>query len=345
MLCGGCAAKVGESALVRALERLGPTSHPAVILGLAQPDDAAAVETERGEIVAATVDGFRAFADDPYLVGRVAAVNAASDLWAKGATPRFALAQVTVPDGEPARAEETLYQVMAGARAALDADGVTLVGGHTTAGPELVAGFAVWGVAPSADALIRLGGLAAGDRLILTKPLGTGVLLQADMRGLARGAWVEATVASMLRSNGPAARAAAPLRPSAATDVTGFGLAGHLGSMLRASKCSALLDLDALCALPGALSLLSRGIRSTAHPENAKARRAMWMADEVAAHPALELLFDPQTSGGLLLGIPAERAEALLAAVRAAGDETAALIGVVAPPRADGALIEVAAKG
>src|SRR6266481_2052699 len=188
MLCGGCAAKVGESALTRALERLGPTSHPSVILGLTQPDDAAAVETERGEIVAATVDSFRAFADDPYLVGRVAAVNAISDLWAKGVAPRFALAQVTVPDDEPARAEETLYQVMAGARAALDA-----------------------------DALIRLGGLAPGDQLVLTKPLGTGVLLQADMRGMARGAWIEACCASMLRSNGPAARAAGPLRPSAAT--------------------------------------------------------------------------------------------------------------------------------
>jgi selenide,water dikinase len=345
MLCGGCAAKVGESALTRALERLGPTSHPAVILGLAQPDDAAAVETERGEIVAATIDGFRAFVDDPYLVGRVAAVNAVSDLWAKGATPRFALAQVTVPDEEPARVEETLFQVMAGARAALDVDGVTLVGGHTTTGPELVAGFAVWGVVPSADALIRLGGLAAGDRLILTKPLGTGVVLQADMRGLARGAWVEAAVASMLRSNGPAARAAVPLGPSAATDVTGFGLAGHLGSMLRASKFSARLDLDALPALPGALALLGRGIRSTAHPENAKARRAMWVPDAATAHPALDLLFDPQTSGGLLLGIAAERAETLLAALRAAGDAPAAVIGVVAPPRADGALIEVAPTG
>ena len=345
MLCGGCAAKVGESALIRALERLGPTSHPAVILGLAQPDDAAAVETERGEIVAATIDGFRAFADDPYLVGRVAAVNAVSDLWAKGATPRFALAQVTVPDEEPARAEETLFQVMAGARAALDADGVTLVGGHTTTGPELVAGFAVWGVAASADALVRLGGLAAGDRLILTKPLGTGVLLQADMRGLARGAWVEAALASMLRSNGPAARAAGPLGLSAATDVTGFGLAGHLGSMLRASKCSAVLDLDALPALPGARSLLGRGIRSTAHPENAKARRAMWISEAAAAHPSLDLLFDPQTSGGLLLGIAAERAQTLLAALRAAGDGAAAVVGVVAPPRSDGALIELATTG
>jgi selenide,water dikinase len=345
MLCGGCAAKVGESSLHRALERLGPISHPAVILGLAQPDDAAAVETERGEIVAATIDGFRAFADDPYLVGRVAAVNAVSDLCAKGVAPRFALAQVSVPDEEPARAEETLYQVMAGARAALDADSVTLVGGHTTTGPELVVGFAVWGLAASADALIRLGGLAPGDHLILTKPLGTGVVLQADMRGLARGEWVEAAGASMLRSNAHAARAAGPQSPSAATDVTGFGLAGHLGEMLRASKASAVLDLDAIPALPGAVSLLARGVRSTAHPENAKARRAMLIEPDAARRPALDLLFDPQTSGGLLLGVPADRSPAMLRALREAGDGAATVIGLVAPPRPDGALIRVVAKG
>ncbi|HEY7436412.1 MAG TPA: selenide, water dikinase SelD [Methylomirabilota bacterium] len=345
MLCGGCAAKVGESALTRALERLGVPSHPAVVLGLAQPDDAAAVETERGEIVAATVDGFRAFADDPYLVGRVAAVNAVSDLWAKGVPPRFALAQITVPDGPSSDAqEEILYQVMAGARAGLDADAVTLVGGHTTTGPELVVGFAVWGVTGSADALIRIGGLAPGDHLVLTKPLGTGALLQADMRGLARGPWIEAVCASMLRSNGPAARAAGPLRPSAATDVTGFGLAGHLGSMLRASKVSAVLDLAALPALPGALALLGRGVRSTAHPENAKARRAMLVDEAAARNPALDLLFDPQTSGGLLIGIPAERSDALLDALHAAGDDAAAVIGEVTAPRADGALIAVLAK-
>ncbi|MGH7366100.1 MAG: selenide, water dikinase SelD, partial [Candidatus Rokuibacteriota bacterium] len=342
MLCGGCAAKVGESSLSRALERLGVPSHPAVVLGLAQPDDAAAVETARGEIVAATVDSFRAFADDPYLVGRVAAVNAASDLWAKGVAPRFALAQVSVPDGQSDNAqEEMLYQVMAGARAGLDADGVTLVGGHTTTGPELVVGFAVWGFAASADALIRIGGVAPGDQLILTKPLGTGVVLQADMRGLARGAWVEAAVASMLRSNGPAARAMAARRPSAATDVTGFGLAGHLGEMLRASKCSAVLDLGALPALPGAVALLGRGIRSTAHPENARARRAMLVDPDAARRATLDLLFDPQTSGGLLLGVPEERSLAMLSALRAAGDEAAAIIGEVAPPRADGALIRV----
>jgi len=342
MLCGGCAAKVGEAALTRVLERLGVTSDPAVILGLTQPDDAAAVETERGELVAATIDGFRAFADDPYLVGRVAAVNAVSDLWAKGVAPRFALAQVTVPDGEPARAEETLYQVMAGARAALDGDGVTLVGGHTTTGPELVVGFAVWGFAASADALIRIGGLAPGDHLVLTKPLGTGVILQADMRGLARGEWVEAANASMLRSNAHAARAALPWCPSAATDITGFGLAGHLGEMLRASKAAAVLHLDAVPALPGAVSLLTRGIRSTAHQENAKARRAMLVEPEAAGRPALDLLFDPQTSGGLLLGVPAEWRDALIQALRSAGDG-AAVIGLVTTPRPDGALIRVTA--
>ena len=250
------------------------------------------METERGEIVVATVDSFRAFADDPYLVGRVAAVNAVSDLWAKGVAPRFALAQVSVPETEPARAEETLYQVMAGARAALEADGVTLVGGHTTTGPELVVGFAVWGFAASADALIRDRRRGApGDQLILTKPLGTGVILQADMRGLARGEWVEAAAASMLRSNARPPRAMLALRPSAATDVTGFGLAGHLGEMLRASKGSAVLDLAAIPALPGAVALLGRGIRSTAHPENARARRAMLVEPDAArtgdARPAL----------------------------------------------------------
>jgi selenide, water dikinase len=344
MLCGGCAAKVGETGLHRALDRLGPTSHPEVILGLSQADDAAAVETERGEIVAATIDGFRAFADDPYLVGRVAAVNAVSDLWAKGVTPRFALAQVTVPDSDPSRAEETLYQVMAGARAALDGDGVVLVGGHTTTGPELVVGFAVWGFASSAETLIRIGGLAPGDYLVLTKPLGTGVVLQADMRGLARGAWVDAACVSMLRSNGAAARAAAPLRPSAATDITGFGLAGHLGSMLRASKVSAVLDLDALPALPGALSLFGRSVRSTAHAENARARRAMLVDDAAAGKPGLDLLFDPQTSGGLLLGIASERRDALLQTLHASGDVAAVVIGEVGAPRADGALVAVVAK-
>ena len=345
MVCGGCAAKVGESVLSRALARLGAPSDPAVLLGLAEPDDAAAVATPRGEIVASTVDGFRAFTDDPYVVGRVAALNAASDLWAKGVSPRFALAEVSVPASDPERQEETLYQALAGARAALDAEGITLVGGHTTTGDDLSVGFAVFGFAASAGSLMRLGGLEPGDRLVLTKPLGTGVLFYADARGLARGAWIQAALASMLRANAVASRVAVAGGATACTDVSGFGLAGHLGEMLRAAKAGAVVDLDALPLLPGAAELFGRGHRSTFHPENARARRALSIAPEAAARPTLDVLFDPQTSGGLLFGVRAARVAEVVAALRAGGDVSATVIGEVGPARPDGALFEVVAGG
>jgi selenide, water dikinase len=341
MICGGCAAKVGESVLSRALGRLGAPADPAVVLGLAEPDDAAAVETPKGEIVVATVDAFRAFTDDPYLVGRVAAVNAASDLWAKGVSPRFALAQVAVPETDPDRAEETLYQAMAGARTVFDAEGVTLIGGHTTNGDDLAVGYTVFGTAESASALLRIAGLEPGDQLILTKPLGTGVLFFADARGQARGSWMEAAVASMLRTNASASRVARAVGATACTDISGFGLAGHLGEMLRASKAGALVHLAAIPLLPGVADLLGRGLRSTFHPENARAGKALRIAPEATALPIVDALFDPQTSGGLLFGVPASRASEALAALHAAGDTHAAVVGEVTPPRTDLALFEI----
>lgn len=332
MPCGGCAAKLGEPDLARALARLGDRPDPSVVLGLAGRDDAAAVRTPGGEVVAATVDGFRAFADDPWLVGRAAAVNAASDLYAKGVAPRWALAQVAVPEDEPARAAETLYQVLAGARAFLDPAGVSLVGGHTTSGDEVAVSLAVFAPAPEPDGLLRVGGLQPGDRLLLTKPLGTGVLFAADMRGLARGEWMEAAVTSLLRPNAEAARAAREARASACTDVSGFGLAGHLLAMLRASKAAARLDTASIPALPGARELLARGVRSSFHPENRRFESEIESRN--AALP--EILFDPQTSGGLLFGVAPERAEAALAALRAGGDVAAAEIGVVVEARPGG---------
>jgi selenide,water dikinase len=344
MVCGGCAAKVGESVLSRALARLGAPTDPDVVMGLAEPDDAAAVVTPRGEVIVSTVDAFRAFTDDAYLVGRVAAVNAASDLWAKGVSPRFALAQVEVPDADPERAEETLFQALAGARAVLDAEGITLLGGHTTNGDELAVGFTMFGTAESASGLLRIGGLAPGDRLVLTKPVGTGVLFFADARGLARGEWMEAALASMLRTNAAASRVARSMGATACTDVSGFGLAGHLGEMLRASKAGAVVDLAAVPLLPGASTLLARGLRSTFHPENARARRALRIGPAAAARLALDALFDPQTSGGLLFGVSAARAAEAVAALRAGGDVHAAVIGEVTPVREDGALFEVTAE-
>ena len=268
-------------------------------------------------------------------------MNAASDLWAKGVSPRFALAQVSVPDVDPDRAEETLYQALAGARAVFDAEGVTLIGGHTTNGDDLAVGFTVFGTAESAAALMRIGGLEPGDRLILTKPLGTGVLFFADARGLARGPWMESATASMLRTNAAASRVALAMRATACTDVSGFGLAGHLGEMLRAAKAGAVVNLSAIPLLPGVAELLARGHRSTFHPENGRARKALRIDRAAAAQPSLEALFDPQTSGGLLFGAPAARAADALAALHAAGDHHAAIIGEVTTPRADLALFEV----
>jgi selenide,water dikinase len=352
MRCGGCAAKLGEPMLHRALARLGVRHDPTVLLGLATPDDAAAVATPRGDVVVATVDAFRAFTDDPWLVGRVAAVNALSDVFAVGAVPRWALAWVAVPDGgDGERAEETLFQVLAGVRAALDADGVALVGGHTTAGEELSVGLAVWGhpAGGPGDArrggppLLQLGGLSPGDRLILTKPLGTGVLFAADAQGRARGPWIEAALGSMMRSNAAAARVMRAVGATAATDVSGFGLVGHLAGMLRASKASARLPLELVPLLPGARGCLALGLRSTFHPENARARSTLAIAPAAAGQPALEALFDPQTSGGLLFGVPAARADEAVARLREDGDGAAACIGTVEPPRPDAALVEVLA--
>ena len=306
MPCGGCAAKLAAPALSRALARLGaPLDDPAVRLGLAEADDAAAIALPGGELLLATLDAFRAFTDDPFLVGRVAAVNAVSDVAAKGGRPRHALALVTLPEEDPARAEETLVQVLAGVRAALDPLGVSLVGGHTSIGPELFVGLSVTGVLGAGEPLLGKRGLRPGDALILTKPLGTGVVLAADMQGRAPGRALEATLASMLQPNLEAADAARALGARACTDVSGFGLAGHLAELLRASGVAASLDPAALPALPGALELLAAGVRSSAHAQNAVLPGAIRLPPGAASHPAYPLLFDPQTSGGLLFGTSA----------------------------------------
>jgi selenide,water dikinase len=287
-------------------------------------------------------------------VGRVAALNATNDLWAKGVEPRFALALVSLPDGASGRGEETLYQVLAGARAALDGERVTLLGGHTVAsgpaggngapradGSALAVGFAVWGATKDRDALLTRAGLAPGDRLVLTRALGTGVLWRADMLGEAPSAWIEAAVASMTRSNAAASAAAVRAGARACTDVSGFGLAGHLAALLEASGVSARLELASLPLLPGVRACLARGLRSSVHAQNAELAAALRIEPAAAADPALDVLFDPQTSGGLLFGVAPERTDAALAALQEAGDH-AAVIGVVTEAQPGGPRFTVA---
>jgi selenide,water dikinase len=343
MLCGGCAAKLGQSTLARALSRLGPGgADPTVRLGLESPDDAVAWATPSGRSVVSSLDVFRAFTDDPWIVGRVAATNAVSDLQAKGVEPRYAQALVALPeDRADEDNEELLLGILAGARGLFDGLGVSLLGGHTLTAPEILVGFHLEALQEPDTELLTLDRLAVGQNLILTKPLGTGVLFHADRKGLARGPWIAEALAWMQRHNGDASRLARDHGATAATDVTGFGLALHLAEMLRASRVSAVLDLAALPALPGAIELLERGERSTSHDQNAAARRGMVFSRATAGRPELELLFDPQTSGGLVFGVPAERADECLEALRKAGDRDAAIIGRVGEARPDGAPIAV----
>ena len=346
MACGGCAAKVGAGPLSRALARLPQRPDDAsVLVGLDRPDDAAALALPRGDVVLTTVDAFRAFTDDPWLVGRVAAINAASDVLAKGGRPRHALALVNVPEEDDELAEESLYQALAGVRAALDELSISLVGGHSTSGESLYVGLAISGEPSEHGTLLGLDGLQVGDRLLLTRPLGTGVLLAADMQGRAKGAWGQSTFASMLRSNANAARCATALGARACTDVSGFGLAGHLGELLRASRVSARLDLDSIPALPGAIELLARGLRSTYHDQNRRGIAGLSLTGAASHKPSLELLFDPQTSGGLLVAVSPEHENKALRALRAGGDPETVTLGEVTPARADGGLFEVHANG
>ena len=345
IVCGGCAAKLGQSALERALARLdAPPAAPEVVLGLAEADDVAAYRidagTADGGVMVVSVDFFRGFTDDPYLVGRVAAETALSDLDAKGVAPRWAQALVAIPmAADEAEGEEVLYQVLAGARAVFDARGVRLLGGHTSKSMDLEVGFSVQGISDGAVLARRRGALSVGQQLVLTRALGTGVLFHADMAGRARGPWIEAALASRLRGNG-AARAVAGTA-SAATDITGFGLAGHLVSMLGGGQVSARIHLQSLPVLRGALALLARGERSTFHPENARMARALAVDPATKGDPRLDLIYDPQTAGGLLLVFAEADVPAALAQLREAGYGEAAVIGEITTARPDGAAAEI----
>ncbi|NIR59451.1 MAG: selenide, water dikinase SelD [Gammaproteobacteria bacterium] len=332
MRCGGCGSKVGSTVLTRVLARLGtPAPRPDVLVGLNDPDDAAVVEVPQGKVMVHTMDYFRALIDDPYLFGRIAANHALGDVYAMGAQAQSALALATLPFGLEDKVEAQLYELLRGALEALEESGAALVGGHTSEGAELAFGLSVNGLV-AREAMLRKDGMQPGDRLILTKPLGTGTLFAADMRGKARGRWIEAALAAMLQSNRAAAECLFAYGAHACTDVTGFGLLGHLVEMTRPSGVDARIALDALPALDGATQLLQAGITSTLQPENRRLRRAIRDPEAGAAHPAYPLLFDPQTAGGLLGSVPAGRAEDCVAQLRGRGYADAAVIGEVEAP-------------
>jgi selenide, water dikinase len=327
MRCGGCAAKIGPGTLSRALVRLGPSPFDGdVTIGLGTPDDAAVLAPPpTGNHIVAAVDLFRSFIDDPYVFGEIAANHALNDIFAMGGTPRHALAIAMVPHGPADKTEETLFQLLAGARACLDREGVALAGGHSAEGAEVALGLSVSGVV-ARNRILRKAGLRSGDALVLSKPIGTGILFAALMHGRAGAASIARAIAGMRQSGRAAASILVAHGATAMTDVTGFGLAGHLGEMLKASRAKAELDLAAIPLYPGALDLAATGIASTLLPDNLD-------FDGIVRSDVNELeralLFDPQTAGGLLAGIPQSRAAECVAALQAAGYADAAAIGSV----------------
>ncbi|MCH7959954.1 MAG: selenide, water dikinase SelD, partial [Candidatus Hydrogenedentes bacterium] len=330
MRCGGCGCKVGGEILSKALRRLNVEKGSGVIIGLDHPDDAAVVELPAGSLAVHTVDFFKSFLDDPYDFGRVTANHCLSDIYAMGATPQSALAIVTLPYGDDRATEEMLYDVLAGAVSVLGEERASLVGGHTTEGSEFTFGLSVNGYVDR-DRVLRKGGMRSGDVLILTKPIGTGVLFAAEMRGETHGDWISEAIASMLVSNREAALCLFRHGATACTDVTGFGLLGHLVEMLDESKAAAEIELDALPLLRGAAECSAQGIASTLYPHNARRASALRNGDAAVEHPVYPLLFDPQTAGGLLASIPAEQAQACVVALRESGYAHATVIGSVIP--------------
>ena len=300
MQCRGCGCKLGGESLAAALDN----EDSAVKL-----EDAAEIGGDDGGRIVASTDFFSSPLDDAFLTGRVAALHSASDIVASGARPTHALANVVLPEGDAAAKRTMLRDFMAGARLEFDAMNASIVGGHTIVGPRMEVGFTVIGKAVG-DRLIRKGNLAAGDQLLLTKPIGIGILLAAHARGMCRASDYGSLIDAMLQRQHDVARIATECGVTAGTDVTGFGLAGHLLEMLESSRVSAKIWLDHIPLLPGVAECVGQGIESSLAPENRRAESRMLLArsENTAAYAAI---FDPQTCGGMLLGVAPDKVDQL----------------------------------
>jgi selenide,water dikinase len=314
----GCAAKLSPSILEAVLKRLPPTTDPNVIVGFETSDDAAVYRLADDLAIVQTVDFFTPIVDDPFLFGQVAAANALSDVFAMGGRPVSALTIVAFPASQPS---ELLEQIMRGGLAKMAEANCSVVGGHSIRDDELKFGYAVTGVIHPGK-IWRNVGARPGDALVLTKPIGTGVISTALKQEKAEPEWVAASTASMTRLNRDAADAlreteegAKGARPvHAVTDVTGFGLLGHAREMAIGSGVSLRIDPTRVAYLPGAVEAARAGFFSGGLANNRE-----FLEGCVGFAPAVPeefraLLLDPQTSGGLLAAIAPEAVSGAMAA-------------------------------
>ncbi|MEM7456497.1 MAG: selenide, water dikinase SelD, partial [Planctomycetota bacterium] len=326
MRCLGCGGKVGSQILSSILEELDVRPSDEVIIGLDKPDDAAIVKAHDNQVTV-TTDFFASPFDDPYLVGRIATLNSASDCFVMGAQPTAALAIVQLPLGHPRGQRQVMRELMAGSVEELNRMGATIVGGHTIEGPRTMVGYTILGrqvVDPKTKS-----GLRVGDQLILTKPIGTGVLLAALMQSKLPGTDYQPLIDSMLLSNQIALDIVKGYPIGGLTDVTGFGLAGHLAEMLKASGVSARITMGWIPMMSGCQELIESGIESTLADDNRAVAGSVRLSGIAVNDKRIASLFDPQTGGGLLIGISKENANRLLGFLMSRGMSRAAIIGEV----------------
>ncbi len=318
-LCGGCGAKVGLDVLQGPLGEL-PASRRSDVIRL-PGDDAALLDMGTTKQVL-TTDQLRTFTPDPYRMATIATLHAMGDIWAMGAAPQAVLVTVTLPQLSSKLQEEWLREIMAGTVKALDGSGAEIVGGHTSMGAELAIGYSITGLLE--QPAITLAGAQPGQSLILTRPLGSGLLFAGEMQRKARGADIVALLDELERPQGESARILARAGATAMTDVTGFGLAGHLFGMCRESGVQAELILSDIEVFDGAIELAKGGLRSHLHASNAQSVQVI----ERGATPRAPIVFDPQTAGGFLAAVPADVAGSAVEELRARGDR-ASVIGSI----------------
>ena len=316
--CGGCAAKLGADLLADALSGLGAHGAPdELIAGLTPADDAAAYRVSDELAIIGTLDFFPPLVDDARTFGEIAAANALSDVFAMGGRVLFALSIAAFPEELP---RDVLAAVFDGAASKVREAGGTLAGGHTIRDPEPKYGLAVIGAAHP-DRLLRKGGARAGDVLVLTKRLGTGLLVSGHRQGKADEEDFVAAVDQMRRLNRAAADVLVAAGIRGATDVTGFGLLGHGLEMARASATRFVFEASALPRLSGALALAAAGVETGGAAHNRRFVAPALTASDTVSADFVTLAHDPQTSGGLLAAIPSDRLATVEAAFADAGVE------------------------
>ena len=324
----GCASKIGQSDLLKILGRFPPMTNPDVLVGTAAGDDAGVYRINDEMALVQTVDVFTPCVDDPRLFGQIAAANSVSDVYAMGGNPLSALSVVGFPidilDGD------VLAELLLGGREKLDEAQCALIGGHSWQDEEIKLGFAITGMIHP-DRVVQRGTARAGDVLVLTKPLGSGMIsFGAQIGAITAGALTDAGNV-MATLNRDAALAMVKYQAHAGTDVTGFGLAGHLVEMMRTSGCSCQIDLSCLPVYRAVPECLQHGILSGAIDRN-QAYAMGWVQPAMpACEPLLPILYDPQTSGGLLMSLPQDRAKDLCSELQGLGHLETRIIGEVIP--------------